>query len=966
MRGDYPTEKRDLWDREIEDDLADRSIRTEFEKLREDSRFWVNGFGPFLVEKENEQNPGQTGWIGTPEEVDDPDEKRNKGVLVAWSGSMLDDPKVRLRTGGGDDYETVRHLKVDNEHNLQDDVDEPTYEWLKKRKGELILYSEDVKNRYFRIARPQEFDDGTVTLNGTGYGGIDEYVDESQQFTAVPDSLANYDEPGKFTVTPLGVTERGMEWTDAIVVEPGEITDGYSSQIEQVADTSILDPDAAEAGGLLGDDATLESSGLSLEDHITKVTGIGDNSDLITGHGVETIGEWWEMGAPFFGVAPAWHDSALQDLLGSEFVDETDPQDLMRVFTGYTAGIVYDEEGEQLGGLPNALFGGFPWDRANWAWYYGNMRTPEHRPDEADNPDGTYQFAFATGDEFPRSALDFDPDDVLSGLHSAAGAATAMRSDRGRSIVRYPADGLEEGAAYPPKATVEFMSVLFGTDFTNPDVARDHVEVAVVPGKTSPGADYVTLFHHPDAPAHALIEGDDHVMPEDFDLVDDTYDPLEEWAEQTAQEIDERQEAFESEMELPEYVRRSPLTERDMMVAPQDAGPFTMDDRTGPHPDDRHREDHYPEEEDEAIAEDLALQQDRDKRIQNAEDAGVYDPIGEFSDNDGKHHRPDSRDQVDETLGTKNGETEHFPRQIGEFVLEHTAAHHLTYTTNSEPYTIEVTPSHRIDSMYQFSLSHEDSEPGILEEKGSGHDADDFREWYRGLEQFDDVGDQVSDASKPDDLADNLVAQGINRITASHLADAHDSMDAVATAVTNIDDVTKLKGVAEGSADEVKAAFGVGTLDDADVATDDDPDCDDKEENCADGDRVACKALVEECGFEKDEAENLLAEARRVDGELPLEAKQALSTAWASYKQALKKGHEAAEAVKSYHGEPEHAERSMAIINGIRDAYGQEPIDFDGPPEVPEAEAVSGPITPENAGVEVKINRNVYDPMLEF
>ncbi len=1134
MAGEYPDDSDDLWRQEVEDQ-NDRTIREEFKKLREDSRFWVNGFGPFVVERENDQLVGKDGWVAKPEGIDGDQEVRENGVMIAWSRSVLDAVKVRPRGGGGSDYVNVRHLEVDNEHNLKDDVHEPTYEWLKKREGDLVLYSDDVESRYFETVEPTGFDDGTVEFSSAGRSR-DEYVDEAEQFTAVPRDLDDYDEPEQFTVTPHGVTERGMEWTDSIIIPADEIP----NKIEQVAATDHVDPSAYETGGLFPE-TEIEDSGLTLDDHITEVTGIGDSSELIVDLDVETVGEWWDMGAPFFGVAPAWHDSALEDILGAEFVDETDPQDLMRIFTGYTTGVVYDDEGEQLGGLPNAIFGGFPWNRANWAWFYGNMRSPEHRPAEADNPDGTYQFAFATGDDFPRSTLEFDPEeDTLSGLHPASGAATSMRT-KGRSVVRYPAEGLEKGAAYPPKETVEFLSVLFGTDYTNPDVASEHVEVVTTPNSTKSHASYVVLFHHPETDAHALIEGDNIVMPEDFDLSGDTYDPVQEWAETAAATIEEREEAFRKEMEVPEYIRRTPLEERDLMADPQEAGPFTMDDRTGPHPDDQHREDQYPDDEEAAIAQDLAQQIEHEQRMKDAEDAGVYDPIADMEDEDNVQG-----DGADDDLRVWEVDVpDDVPREVGEFTLdvEYSAPWSLKWYAYSGSEPSEISATHRTESPwhkvrvdendvgYSVTVSYRKRHGGLKSNPnrvltGASRDAalafaeaymetfgpDDYDDgnlldsrdtWQAGRQAAernmgdlevtgishlypanwttdetgspvppaDDVDDQndaddvdgtpevgnyvsvqfvdggavdgtvtrvedgeallrVSEGADPDrynyregtlttplgdvrdvervelieedaevyakpdedtgqaydvpemdDLSDALVARGINRITANHLEDSYDTIDDVASAVANADDVTDLKGVGDGSAEEVRNAFvdhNAGDVQD-DVAddlkidpTEIDADCDNAKDDCTDGDRDACKALVKECGFDREEAEELLAEAKRADGELPLKAKRALSTAWTSYKQAIKKGHEAAEAaekIKDYQGEPKHAERSMAIINGIREAYGQEPIDFDGVPEVPDVdvpEPVSGPVTPETAGVDVEIEADVYDPILEF
>lgn len=135
-----------------------------------------------------------------------------------------------------------------------------------------------------------------------------------------------------------------------------------------------------------------------------------------------------------------------------------------------------------------------------------------------------------------------------------------------------------------------------------------------------------------------------------------------------------------------------------------------------------------------------------------------------------------------------------------------------------------------------------------------------------------------------------------------------------------------------------------------------------------DGDRDACRAIVEEHRDDLEDAEALLAEARRAGRELPSGAKRTLSTAWSSYKQTIK-GHEPVEAIAEFQSEPEHADRSMAMINGTGKAYGQKPIDFDGVSEVPEvniSESISGQVTPEIAGVDVGIDTGIYQSPFEY
>jgi len=103
------------------------------------------------------------------------------------------------------------------------------------------------------------------------------------------------------------------------------------------------------------------------------------------------------------------------------------------------------------------------------------------------------------------------------------------------------------------------------------------------------------------------------------------------------------------------------------------------------------------------------------------------------------------------------------------------------------------------------------------------------------------------------------------------------------------------------------------------------------------------------------------------DGDLPGPALQALKKNWSRYKQGLKEGREAAEEVEQYRESRQEAEEAAAIINDIREAYGQEPIDFDGVEEIPEVDRLGGPITEDDPGVSLGFSWDAdpYDPTEE-
>lgn len=439
-------------------------------------------------------------------------------------------------------------------------------------------------------------------------------------------------------------------------------------------------------------DVGIEPSGITFDDPITEITGVGDSSDLITGDGVETVGEWWEIGVPFYGVAGGWHDSALEDILGAEFVDEEDPQDLMRIFTGYTAGTVYDREGEKLGGLPSALFEMFDWGESAWAWYIANQRSKEYRPDEAETPGGTYQFAFATGEDVPREVLSFDPDeDPYAGLERV-GNATVPEGEYADPVVKYNAAEVD-GVAAPPRPTVEFVSTLFGTDYSDPDIAREHVEVVVVPGSSGTRtSEYVALFHHPTAPAHAMIEGDNLVMPEDFDLEGEVYDPVDEF-----DHIEERGPTMnrpvpeEEEYTLP----MSPLDRRQLEntgLAPSD---FEIIDGAMA-PENVHEKGYHPADQDrdrdvapDVVAEDLAQQRDHEQNAEAAEAAGVYDPTTEFDD-----------EPADLTVIEWRGVE--FPENVNGYTLTDQSPHYVEYVDHETENQVVANKTERRE---RYSLS---------------------------------------------------------------------------------------------------------------------------------------------------------------------------------------------------------------------------------------------------------------------
>ena len=99
---------------------------------------------------------------------------------------------------------------------------------------------------------------------------------------------------------------------------------------------------------------------------------------------------------------------------------------------------------------------------------------------------------------------------------------------------------------------------------------------------------------------------------------------------------------------------------------------------------------------------------------------------------------------------------------------------------------------------------------GILhnEQLGSIQLLDPAEEWddYTGLD-IEGHEPEIVEVPGEDSVEDRLVARGINPLTAGHLADEYDDLEAIQNAVNAADDVTELKGVGEATAEPVREAF---------------------------------------------------------------------------------------------------------------------------------------------------------------
>ncbi|ALJ99672.1 head protein [Haloarcula californiae icosahedral virus 1] len=218
---------------------------------------------------------------------------------------------------------------------------------------------------------------------------------------------------------------------------------------------------------------------------------------------------------------------------------------------------------------------------------------------------------------------------------------------------------------------------------------------------------------------------------------------------------------------------------------------------------------------------------------------------------------------------------------------------------------------------------------------------------------------EQAEETATEDLADELRDRGVNNVVAHNLADQYDTLEAVQSAAAGADDVTDLQGVGDASALQVRRALDL------------EPEQDDAADDADDNDTPTPDPTPTTGDRGKAEEHRKAVEAAREadpDGDLPGPALSALKKNWSVYKRGIKEGREAVEEATEYRDEHRgDAEEAAAIINDIRDAYGQEPIDFDGVDGVPEVAELGGPITAESSGVSLSFDwkADPYDPTEE-
>lgn len=103
--------------------------------------------------------------------------------------------------------------------------------------------------------------------------------------------------------------------------------------------------------------------------------------------------------------------------------------------------------------------------------------------------------------------------------------------------------------------------------------------------------------------------------------------------------------------------------------------------------------------------------------------------------------------------------------------------------------------------------------------------------------------------------------------------------------------------------------------------------CDHARGHCEHGDPEACEFLQGHCGFDEEDVEQLLlADADAESDDLPGQARGALKRAWQGYKGASTA---LAGALDDAREQWRNAQQAARAINGIREAHGQDRLEFD-------------------------------------
>lgn len=401
-----------------------------------------------------------------------------------------------------------QYVDVSNENNLRDDVHTETYEWLKEREGETVIYDGDGET--IEVQEIETVRDGALNPSS---GAVDP---DDRRTTYISQEHAGEWYPCPFDLESgsYRVIEEGLVSSDdkfgATIHVPADEWESYTLPTpENPESRTNVDVDIA-----FPDDRP----GLSDSDHITEIIGIGEKTAEQVWK--DTVGELYHNGWPLPFVSSQYQARAIADMYTVAEDCGEDPgvlqADAIRAVVGMLGGVAYGSDGERLGCTANTITGELDMQEAQTGWLtHDNAIKKEYCPNwsiKGKGDDGVV--TFAAGDisrddicraivEDPGTASEMEPDDID---HVAA---TQILEPVGVDRDTVAISGQDDSYVEAPKRPVEIAASIALCDIDDPETLNE--QVRYWPAGDSKG---VLLFDNPEVEWTAVVDTNGWVTPE--------------------------------------------------------------------------------------------------------------------------------------------------------------------------------------------------------------------------------------------------------------------------------------------------------------------------------------------------------------------------------------------------------------------------------------------------------------------
>lgn len=355
-----------------------RMTGKQVDRIREGSRVYVDSLPPAQVVQELDTSDlavsGGTVWevetMNQSSETFHLFDEPGYNTPVSYAGSLAD---YASRT-------RVEHLTVDNEQNLRDCINRPLYQWLKDRQSETVI--RQTGDHSLKVRTVENLRDGH--LNPTSDEGLDP---------------TSHHPSG----TVIGEDTDVDNWFDNEIDLPtGEYhirANGVVEPHDTYATNPLVSADEWDAFGAFGptDEATettttlsnplpADRSGLSRDDDITEITGIGPATADDMWH--ETVGELYDAGFPAAFAPNQYLDKIIADLY--TLAETPTANTAARAVVGVLGGVGYDTDGESIGTAASMITDSVDADELQAGWL-GHQRlkdelTPAWMTNDEDGP----------------------------------------------------------------------------------------------------------------------------------------------------------------------------------------------------------------------------------------------------------------------------------------------------------------------------------------------------------------------------------------------------------------------------------------------------------------------------------------------------------------------------------------------------------------------------------------------------